>query len=310
LRSPVTPGPTVQVALAAENIVGESAFWSVMTQQLFWVDGFASEIHSWNPISGHHRSVHVSSGPLGAIVGTQNPGVVGLIDREGIGLFDLDRQIRVALAHPEGHREGIGYNDAKVDFNGRLWVGTYDTGETDPRGCLWVLENGRMPQLAESGIAVVNGPTFSPDGRLMYLSDSMGRRILTFDVDHGSNPRRRRVLAQFSTEEGLPDGLTTDAEGCVWCAHWDGGCVTRFSPEGKRLAVIPLPTPRVTSLAFGGADFDTLFITTARYGLTDAQIGEAPCAGSLFCVKPGVRGVAAALLQMPFGNATCAISRG
>jgi sugar lactone lactonase YvrE len=98
LRSPVTPGPTVQVALAAENIVGESAFWSVMTQQLFWVDGFASEIHSWNPISGHHRSVHVSSGPLGAIVGTQNPGVVGLIDREGIGLFDLDRQIRVALA--------------------------------------------------------------------------------------------------------------------------------------------------------------------------------------------------------------------
>jgi sugar lactone lactonase YvrE len=151
-------------------------------------------------------------------------------------------------------------------------------------------------------MAVVNGPAFSPDGGVIYVSDSMGRRILAFDVDRGAL-RRRRTFATMSKDEGFPDGLTVDAEGCLWCAHWEGSRVTRFAPTGERLSVIRIPAPLVTSVAFGGSALDTLFVTTARLGLNPGDIARAPQSGSLFAVKPGITGLAANLLPLPFSCA-------
>jgi len=186
-----------------------------------------------------------------------------------------------------------------VDSSGRLWVGTFDLNETEPRGCLWLLGDGATPQLMESGLAVVNGPAFAPDGSTVYVSDSVGRRILAYELA-ASRLRTRRVLVHFADGEGLPDGLTVDAEGCIWCAHWDGARVTRFSPNGERILTVAIPAPRVTSVAFGGASLDTLFVTTARYGLTEAVLAAYPDSGALFEIQTRVRGVAATPLALPF----------
>jgi xylono-1,5-lactonase len=283
-----------------KNTLGESAFWSISSQQLFWVDGFAPSIQWWSPSAKRYRHVRLGQSPLGMIVQTTDPGVVAMSDPDGISLFNLETLERNFIADPERGRAGVAYNDAKVDRFGRLWVATYDTSELEPRGCLWMLRNGVTPRLAESGLPVINGPAFSPDCRFLYLSDSIGRRVLGYEMKEDGTLGARRVLAHFSIEEGLPDGLTVDSEGCIWVAHWDGGRVTRFSPEGERVDVVQVPAARVTSVAFGGAELKTLFITTARYGLGEAQLPVSPDSGSLFSIDTGVRGLAATLLPLPF----------
>jgi D-xylonolactonase len=288
-----------ELVIDGGNILGESVCWSMQAQEIRWIDGFAPAIHRWSPMTGGYTVVPLPAAPIGMIVQTSDPSVVALTDGAGIGLFDLRTRTRTAIADPERGRAGIGYNDAKVDGAGRLWVGTYDGSEIEPRGCLWVLANGEAPRLADSGMAVVNGPAFSRASDVVYVSDSTAKRILAHEMRDGALAGRR-VFAQLTPEEGLPDGLTVDAAGCLWCAHWDGGRVTQFSPDGERLLVIRLPAMRVTSVAFGGAGLDELFITTARYGLSEEQLALTPQAGGLFRVKTRTQGLAASLLPLPF----------
>jgi xylono-1,5-lactonase len=234
------------------------------------------------------------------IVETTDPGIIGAAHRDGVVLIDLISGLQTPVASPEHGRGGITYNDAKVDPEGRLWQGTCDGDGVEPRGCLWVLENGRRPRLAETGMAVVNGPAFSPDGRMIYVSDSIGRRIIAFNMA-GGKLSHRRTFATMTTDEGLPDGLTVDADGCLWCAHWGGNRVTRFAPSGERLTAVEIPASHVTSVAFGGTGLDTLFITTARYGLSAEQVTREPYSGALFSLRPGVKGLPATPLPLPFG---------
>ena len=164
---------------------------------------------------------------------------------------------------------------------------------------LGLLENNCRPRLIETGMAVVNGPAFTPDGRTMYVCDSAAGRIMAYDIE-GSAAHSRRIFAEMTVAEGLPDGVTVDSEACLWCAHWDGGRVTRFSPAGKRLLTVPIPAPRVTSVAFGGPGLATLFVTTARQGLSADALEQFPASGGLFAIETGICGIAATPLPLPF----------
>ena len=268
---------------------------------MLWIDGVQPTIHRYHPATGVHTSLAVPvAAPLGMIAQTTDPSVLALAQPEGIVFFNVETRTMTTYGHPEAGREGIGYNDAKVDPQGRLWVGTYDSSETEPRGTLWLFPDSGPAVLVDAGFVVVNGPAFSPDGKQSYLSDSTGKRIYAYEVRSAApwlGPRR--VFAAMTADEGLPDGLTVDGEGCVWCAHWDGARVTRFSPQGERLMVISLPARRVTSVAFGCAKLDTLYITTARYGCDEAELNRTPDAGGLFSARPGVTGLPATLLPLP-----------
>lgn len=284
----------------ARNELGESVVWSPELQSVYWIDGVGAEIHRWEVTSRRHSVVKVPvDPPIGMIAATSERNAFVLSNRYGLALLNLDTLQLTHLADPEKGRADIGYNDGKVDPLGRLWAGTFDMNETEPRGCLWLLENSASPRLMEAGMAVVNGPAFSPDGRTVYVSDSIGRRILAFDLED-DRPRNRRVLCEFARQDGLPDGLTVDAEGCIWCAHWDGGKVTRFSPDGQTMLAVTVPAPRVTSVAFGGPSRDILFATSARYGLSASDLEKYPTSGALFEIHTPVRGLAATPLRLPF----------
>lgn len=284
----------------SHNVLGESVLWSRGLQSVYWIDGIAAEIHRWEVLSRRHGVVKLPLDPvIGMIAATSEASKFVLSYARGLALVNMDTLKLAHLADPERGRADIGYNDGKVDPRGRLWTGTFDVNETEPRGCLWRLENGATPQLMETGLAVVNGPGFSPDGSTVYVSDSVGRRILAYELE-GGRLRNRRVLVAFANDDGLPDGLTVDAEGCIWCAHWDGARVTRFSPSGDRMLKIAIPAPRVTSVAFGGASLDTLFVTTARYGLSESSLATYPDSGALFEVHTDVRGLEAIPLALPF----------
>ena len=141
------------------------------------------------------------------------------------------------------------------------------------------------------GVTVSNGFGFSPDGTRAYYVDTPTRKVDVFDHADGTLTNRRTAFP-IADGPGNPDGLTVDAEGCLWVALFGGAAVHRYTPDGELLAVVPLPVEQVTACTFGGPELDRLYITTSREGLdADARAAQ-PLAGALFCVDvPGVRGL-------------------
>jgi sugar lactone lactonase YvrE len=117
-----------------------------------------------------------------------------------------------------------------------------------------------------------------------------------FDLDDAGNPANRRVFLEFGEGDGYPDGMTVDAEGCLWIAFWDGSVIRRYAPQGDLLETIGMPVTRPTSCTFGGPDLDRLYVTSASIGLDETALRMQPNAGGLFMVTPGVQGI----VDVPF----------
>jgi len=179
-----------------------------------------------------------------------------------------------------------------VDENGRYWAGSMDDGEKLETGSLYRLDGNLTLHKMDENYFITNGPAFSLDGKTMYHTDTARRTIYAFDVSEDGAIANKRVFIELeSEEEGNPDGMTVDSENCIWLSHFAGSRITRYSPEGKALQVIPMPVPNITSCTFAGPDLDTLYITTARHLLSEKEIHKYPLSGSLFACKPGVKGL-------------------
>jgi sugar lactone lactonase YvrE len=162
-------------------------------------------------------------------------------------------------------------------------------------GSLYAIKPDLSWERHESGLTVANGLDWSPDGRTFYFADSAPGRIYAYDFDESTGTlKRRRVFAEIDAAAGRPDGLAVDSEGFVWCAVWDGWCLHRYAPDGRLLREVKLPIPRPTSVAFGGDDLKTLFITSARVRLPSRILAEAPFSGGLFTLPVDVPGLPAA----------------
>jgi sugar lactone lactonase YvrE len=287
----MTISPPKIVAQTRDRL-GESAMWHSREQAVYWIDWYGPAVHRMR-LGGAVESWTVPRTALiGSFVFVTGGRLLCAVD-SGLVLFDPAAGTFTPFADPNGGRPDIAFNDSKLDRFGRLWVGTCDLRETEPRGILYCVAADGAAAVAESGYVVCNGPAFSPAGNILYFSDSVGQRILAFDVDAGSPVlRNRRIFAHVPKEEGLPDGLTVDAEGCLWCAHYGAGRLTRFAPDGTVRSVIELPCPSVTSMSFGGSNMTTLFVTTGwSPGVTRAEDEPGP-GGALFAVDTGIKGLA------------------
>jgi sugar lactone lactonase YvrE len=181
-------------------------------------------------------------------------------------------------------REGCRGNDAAVDAQGRLWVGTMRYDEAAGGGRLRRVDgDGQVVDVLED-VTVSNGTGWSPDGRRMYYVDSPTRRVDVFDVDPSTGlvSGRRPFVTLDARTRGWPDGLCVDAYGCVWLALWAGGAVRRYTPTARLDRVIELPTTNTTACTFGGPRHTDLYITTARDSLDEATLAAEPHAGDVF----------------------------
>lgn len=281
-----------EVVAGGNAILGESPLWSPAEAALYWVDIDNPTIHRLDPASGARERWHIET-EIGSI-GLAGPGrmVAGL--RTGAHYVDLETGKIEPICDPEGegrfNRNRM--NDGKIDRAGRFWVGTMNDPGHQPLGTLYRIDRdgGAAPVLG--GIRVPNALCWSPDSRVMYFTDSYSHQIWAFDFDLETGAmENKRVFAAIAEDAGVPDGATVDADGFVWCAHMFGSRVSRYAPDGSLDRTIALPVPQVTSCAFGGADLETLYITTASLRMDRAALAEQPLAGALFAVDPGVRGL-------------------
>ncbi|MES5821341.1 SMP-30/gluconolactonase/LRE family protein [Streptomyces sp. RG80] len=271
-----------EVAVRAEAVLGEGPTWDAAAGRLIWLDILGARVNTYDPVSGH-RTVRVTDQHVGAAKPRAGGGLV-LNLRDGVALLDADDSFRWLHHEPVPGRRA---NDAAVAPDGSLWAGTMRYDEAPGGGTLSRFTGDGSAETVLDDVAVSNGTGWSPDGRLMYYIDSPTRRIDVFDHD-GRHVTGRRVFAEIEEGAGFPDGLTVDADGCVWVALWDGAAVRRYTPDGALDRVISLPTPRITACAFGGADLTDLYITTARVGLDAPH----PVAGSLLVVPGAGKGLA------------------
>ena len=291
----------VRCVLAARSVLSEGALWSPREQALYWVDQMRPELHRLDPATDIDRKFALDlPGQLGALVPRAAGGFV-LAAADGLSFIDAAFTRRTPFVHPAQGRPRASFNDAKCDRQGRLWAGTTDRLETEPIGEFFRIDPDGGATLVADGFITSNGPSFSPDGRILYHTDSHAGTINAYDVDPDTGAAsNRRLFARIDRADGVPDGSTVDAEGHVWTAHWGGGRVTRFSPDGRVARVIAMPVRSATSVAFGGPEMTTLFVTTASIDMgpqgwiymSDEQFAAAPTEGGIFAVEVGVRGLA------------------
>ena len=276
-------------------VLGEGPVWVEREQALYWIDIKGRKIFRLDE-SGERREWDTPT-MIGSLAPRAGGGFIAATER-GFVAVELEAGTFEPLVDPEEDRPGNRFNDGKTDRRGRFWAGTMDKAEKEATGALYRLEPDLSWSRVDDGYRVTNGPAFSPDGRLMYENDSALQVTYVFDLDDQGEASNRREFCRYGKDDGYPDGMAVDCDGCLWICFWDGWCIRRFSPSAERLRTIELPVQKPTAPAFGGPDLDRLYVTSARIGIDANSLEMQPCAGGLFLLEAGARGLA----QVPFAG--------
>lgn len=276
--------------------LGEAPVWVEAEERLYWVDILEPAVYRFDPATGHNETCAVSK--LVSAIMPARDGSLFVASQDGIEMLDFTSGQFSPYVNPEQPLPENRLNDAKVDANGAIWVGSMRLDASRPDGNLYRVTAPGKAQHMETGITVSNGLGWSPDGATFYFVDTIPGVILAYDVDQSSGQlSNRRIFANIPDDSGRPDGLAVDAEGGVWCAIWDGWRVDRYLPNGTLDFSVAMPVPRPTSVAFGGADLTTLYITSARTRLPASTLADTPLSGGVFACKPGQKGLPNHLFQ-------------
>ena len=272
--------------LAAE--LGEGPLWSPSDEALWLVDIKKDKLHRLDPTTGDRLSFNTPPAPSFIVPAKGGTFIVGL--KSGLHRFDPRTGGFTLLFVVEPENPGNRLNDGALDRKGRLWFGSMDDGETARSGSLYRLDSSG-PVAVDSGYAITNGPCFSPDGRILYHTDTRRSTIYAFDVADDGSVSGKRAFVTIETGAGHPDGSVIDAEGCLWTCLFLGWAARRYAPSGKLLDEVRFPCSNITKLAFGGKDLRTAYATTARHLLDAEQLAAQPLAGGVFAFRTEAAGL-------------------
>jgi sugar lactone lactonase YvrE len=290
---------TGRLVLDCKDVVGESLVWSPAEQCLYWVDIVGSRIHRLEPGSGSHQTWSTPQLPTSIGLAKHGGFIVGLRQRitrwRPGGAFET-------FAVPEPELPGNRLNEGVVAPDGSFWVGTMqenigpDLGPreiTGPSGSLYrVAPDGKVSRLTDDRFGITNTMVWLDDGRFV-TADTLRNEIYVYDYDRSAHQlHNRRVLAVI--DRGLPDGSTRDASGAIYNARVAGGAsVARISSTDGCVDVLELPCRSPTSCAFGGPDLTTLFVASARFGMSAGDLEDNSMDGGLYALEATGHGLPA-----------------
>jgi sugar lactone lactonase YvrE len=274
-----------ELLLDARAELGEGPFWDARTQTLHWLDVLNQRVYA-------NLDLLVQ---LDEFVGCAAPrrdgGFILALKNSIVDLRpDSVQPALLASVSEPGHNR---FNDGKCDPAGRFLAGSMDHNEAEASGALYSY-NGKTVTTLLTGIRISNGLTWSPDHKTFYYIDTPTRQVTAFDYDLATGQiAEPRTAIRIPDGMGWPDGMTSDTDGNLWIALWGGAQVTQWNPHaGQLLERIPVPALQASSCIFGGADLNELYITSARKGLSAADLQKYPLSGGLFKVTTKVTGMA------------------
>ena len=285
--------PTDVWPIAAE--LGEGPVWVERDRALWFVDIKRQQIHRYDPADGAKRSWPAPE-QVGFVFPAERGGFLAGL-QSGLYHFDEATGAFELIVAVESGLPTNRLNDGVVDPEGRLWFGTMDNGERAKSGAFYCFAGRELTRTPIDGIAITNGPAVSPDGRLLYVVDTLKGTIDLADIRDDGTLGERRPFVRIDPKHGHPDGPTIDAEGCVWISLYAGWEARRYSPAGELLERVRFPVANITKLALGGDDLRTAYATTARQLLSPEEIARQPQIGDLFEFRVDVPGVPSPLVR-------------
>jgi len=271
-----------ELLLQSDAEVGEGPIF--LGDSLLWVDIPFGKIHETNLITLQTETTTLDT-RVGAVAPFEAGENLAIACKEGFGIFaDGKLDIRDPFLGDSNYR----MNDAKCDVRGRFWGGSCQMEFEAGKGKLHRWEGGKQNKVMVEGLALPNGIGWNYENTLMYLADSMAKKVYVSDFDLTDDfvPKFRELI---SIDSGVPDGLAVDMDGCIWLAVWGGSRVSKISPQGKILEEYHFPVAQPSSCAFGSDG--TLYVTSARAGISEAELLNQPLAGSLFTLSTSTAGV-------------------
>ncbi|MED0963796.1 SMP-30/gluconolactonase/LRE family protein [Bacillus paramycoides] len=281
---------SIELVVDAKACLGEGPCWNEKKQILYWVDIIEKKLYLYNPANNTNRVITLDQ-QIGCVVPYLD-NVVLLAMERGFYSLNLNTEKLTHIYDPEPNLLKNRFNDGKCDPAGRFWAGTTDLYGISGAGSLYCLNNNYSVEKKVSHVNTSNGLAWSPDYTYLYFIDTPTKKVVRYhyDIHTGviSNPTD---VITFPENDGLPDGMTIDEEGCLWIAHWRGSKITRWNPlTGEQILSIPIPALYVTSCTFGGSNLTDLYITTARTRMTDEELKQYPHAGGIFRIQTNVKG--------------------
>lgn len=271
-----------ELLLQCDAEVGEGPIF--LGEALLWVDIPVGKIHKTDLESLQTKTITLDT-RVGAVAPFEADEKYAVACKEGLAILaDGELDIRDPFLSDSNYR----MNDAKCDALGRFWAGSCQVNFEIGKGKLHRWEGGKSNKVMVESLSLPNGIGWSSDNSLMYLADSVVKKVYVseFDLADDFTPTFHELI---SIDSGLPDGLAVDMEGCIWLAVWGGSRVTKISPQGKILEEHYFPVTQPSSCAFGSDG--TLFVTSARAGISKSDLLKQPLAGSLFTLSTNTSGV-------------------
>lgn len=277
--------------VSVENELGEGVIWDAAGAAVWWTDIEGRALYRYSPAD---KQLQQWSTPerLGcfALVADSDNLICGFAS--GFAYYNPATGAVQWLGKIESDNPGTRLNDGRADRQGRFWAGSMVEAGEPGGGALYSINNQLQVCRQISGLTISNGLCWSPDGKLMYHTDTPSRSIYRYEFDTASGVISNQSLL-VGTEKGcFPDGATVDAEGYIWSAQWAASRVVRYSPAGEVDFILPLPVSQPTCVAFGGPGLNRLFITSAHQGLDNRARAAQPEAGNLFIFETDIQGVA------------------
>ncbi|CAG1000894.1 xylonolactonase [Anaerolineales bacterium] len=278
-----------QLLFDAKATLGEGPVWDAKSQTLYWIDILEKRIYAGEKVIAQLDKFIgcLSLRPNGTLL-TALSGGDELSSFVDLRVGSSQQSVLATVSESANTR----FNDGKCDPAGRFIVGSMDINEKDPIGSVYSF-NGKQVTKLFGGVTISNGLTWSPDRKTFYYIDTPTRKVQAFDYDlttgQIANPR---VAIRIADTLGWPDGMTSDADGNLWIALWGGAQVTKWNPNtGQLLEQIPVPALQTSSCIFGGKDMNELYVTSARKGMSQADLQKYPLSGGLFKVETKVTGM-------------------
>ncbi|MDA9989575.1 SMP-30/gluconolactonase/LRE family protein [Paracoccaceae bacterium] len=280
-----------RLLLKREELLGEGILCLPDADLIAWVDILRKKL-ILSDSNGDNIRVLKQPSEIGAVLPSVTDDLILVLRNSVISFNPLSFSNREIWSAAEVEPRTNRFNDATVDRLGNLWVGSMDFDAKSPSGILYRITPEGEANVMETGFRCINGPAFSINGKTIYVGDTMNGQVLAFDHDPVCGSlTNKRVHIDFGIFDGLPDGMTVDAQDNLWVCQITAGRISCFNSSGIKVRSIALPVPMVTSCCFGGPELTSLYATTARIILDTPDLNAFPDSGSIYLIESAGKGL-------------------